>query len=310
MIAPVCPRCKSQLQSISVDELRCSQDDLTFRKVDGIWRFLLPEREETYARFIRDYEAVRRFEGRGSADESYYQTLPYHPTRDWKIRAASFDAFIKQVLVPIENTGKHLRIVDMGAGNGWLSNRLTSRGHEVASIDLTVNDFDGLGCHRFYESTFTLVQAEFDYLPFPNRSVDMILFNASLHYTVNYEQTLLETSRALNADGKLVVLDSPIYRDAGSGSRMVREREEQFTKRYGFPSNHLQSENYLTYSRLQELARKLNLEWKFITPFYSIQWQLRPVIARLLGRREPANFHVIVGEAGLDAYRHGAIPRE
>jgi len=126
----------------------------------------------------------------------------------------------------------------------------------------------------------------------------MILFNASLHYSMNYEQTLHEALRALKVEGKLIVLDSPVYWDAGSGSSMVREREEQFTKRYGFPSNNLQSENYLTYSRLQELAGKLNLEWKFITPFYGIKWKLRPILARLLGRREPAKFHIIVGEAG------------
>ena len=41
-----------------------------------------------------------------------------------------------------------------------------------------------------YDSIFTPVQAEFDYLPFPDQSVDMMLFNASLHYSVNYEQTL------------------------------------------------------------------------------------------------------------------------
>jgi ubiquinone/menaquinone biosynthesis C-methylase UbiE/uncharacterized protein YbaR (Trm112 family) len=298
MIPLVCPRCKSELKQILNNDLQCSKDGLIFQKVDGIWRFLLPERKEVYARFIRDYETVRRSEGRGSSDESYYRTLPYHATSDWKIRATSFDAFIKQVIVPRERAGKSLRILDLGAGNGWLSNRLASRGHEVSAVDLTVNDFDGLGCYRFYESTIISVQAEFDYLPFPDQSVDMVLFNTSLHYSVNYEQTLCEVLRVLNVGGKLIVLDSPVYRDAGSGSAMVREREEQFTKRYGFPSNNLQSENYLTYSRLQELAYKFNLKWKFITPFYGIKWKLRPIIVWLLGNREPARFHIIVGKVG------------
>ena len=292
----VCPRCKSELEQTANAGLRCPHDGSIFHKVDGIWRFLLPEREETYARFIRDYETIRRSEGRGSADESYYRTLPFHAASDWKIRAASFNAFVKHLIIPIEKTGKPVRILDMGAGNGWLSNRLAARGHDVAAIDLTINDFDGLGCFRFYESTFMPVQAEFDHLPFPDRSVDIILFNASLHYSVDYEQTLRESLRTLGVEGKLVVLDSPVYRDAGSGSSMVREREEQFTKRYGFPSNQLHSENYLTHSRLQELAGKLSLEWKFITPFYSIKWKLRPLFARLFHQREPARFHIIVGK--------------
>ena len=295
MISFVCPRCKTRLDQTTLDELRCSQDGLTFHKVDGIWRFLLPERMEYYARFIRDYETVRRFEGRGSADESYYRTFPYHASSDWKIRATSFNAFVKQVIIPFEKNKRPLQILDLGAGNGWLSNQLASRGHSVAAIDLTINNFDGLGCHRFYDSTFLPTQAEFDYLPFPDKSVDIVLFNASLHYSVNYEQTLFEAQRVLDMGGKLVVLDSPVYRDAGSGRSMVREREEQFTKRYGFASDSLQSENYLTYQRMDELAANLGIPWRHIHPFYGIRWALRPMLACLRGRREPAEFGLWVG---------------
>src|SRR3972149_500090 len=153
MISFVCPRCKSDLEqtSDSDNELRCLQDGLNFHKVDGIWRFLLPERIEYYAHFIRDYETVRRFEGRGSLDESYYRTLPYYPSRDWHIRATSFNAFLKHLIIPIEKNKTPLQILDLGAGSSWLSNQLASRGHAVAAVDLTINDFDGLGCHRFYD---------------------------------------------------------------------------------------------------------------------------------------------------------------
>jgi ubiquinone/menaquinone biosynthesis C-methylase UbiE len=295
MISFVCPRCKSAPEKISDHELRCSQDKLTFYKVDGIWRFLLPEHESHYARFIADYEAIRRFEGRGSQDESYYRTLPYHSSSDWRIRAVSFNAFIKQVVIPFEKNKRPLQILDLGAGNGWLSNQLASRGYDVAAVDLTINDFDGLGCHRFYNSTFLPMQAEFDYLPFADKSVDIVIFNASLHYSVNYEQTLSETQRVLNVDGKLIVLDSPVYHDANSGRNMVREREEQFTKRYGFTSNSLQSENYLTYQRMDELAAKLGIKWRHIRPFYGFRWALRPWLARLRGNREPAEFGLWVG---------------
>ncbi len=78
---------------------------------------------------------------------------------------------------------------------------------------------------------------------------------------------------------------------------MVQEREEQFRTKYGFASDNLQSENYLTYARLEELAHELHLSWKFATPFYGLRWMLRPVIAALTRRREPAKFHLIVGES-------------
>jgi hypothetical protein len=76
---------------------------------------------------------------------------------------------------------------------------------------------------------------------------------------------------------------------------MVAEREAQFKERYGFASNNLESENYLTYARLKELAQELNIHWKFVTPFYGLGWMLRPMASFLLRRREPAKFHLIMG---------------
>jgi hypothetical protein len=75
---------------------------------------------------------------------------------------------------------------------------------------------------------------------------------------------------------------------------MVAERQQQFTRQYGFPSNALASENYLTYQRMDELTRILNLNCQILTPFYGLSWVLRPWKARLLGQREPAKFHLAV----------------
>jgi SAM-dependent methyltransferase len=291
-----CPSCHTLLEDIDFLTKRCPKDGLTFHPVDGVWCMLLPDRADHYSRFIRDYETVRRSEGRGATDARYYQMLPYISSRDWQIRAKSFETFLKYVIVPLEKRANPLSILDLGAGNGWLSNRLAARGHDIAAVDLTVNEFDGLGCYRHYKTTFLPVQAEFDHLPFEEKAINIVLFNASLHYSENYAKTLGESLRVLKSGGKIVVLDSPVYRNPASGSGMVREREEQFTKRFGFPSDNLKSENYLTYARLDDLARELNLSWKLITPFYDIRWTARPLLATLLGRREPAKFHVIVGE--------------
>jgi SAM-dependent methyltransferase len=295
----VCPRCRAALEETAPDELRCPADGLRFQRVDGIWRLLLDERAAFFEPFIRDYETVRRAEGRGSGDKAYYVNLPYHDLSgrmpaDWRIRASSFDVFLKRVLAPLERPAKALRVLDLGAGNGWLSNRLALRGHAVAAVDLMTNDFDGLGCHRFYDSAFIPVQAEFDRLPFRDASGDIVIFNASLHYSVDVAATLAEALRALDQAGTLVILDSPVYRNAASGALMVHERESRFTRQYGFPSNGLRSENYLTYVRLEELGRALNLEWKLITPFYGLRWAIRPILSALLGHREPAKFHVVI----------------
>ena len=290
----ICPRCKSELMLEAPGQLRCEKEALVFHQEDGIWRFLLPERESHYSRFITDYETVRRFEGRFSADAAYYRALPFRDlsgrfASDWKIRAASFLALQKTLR-------QNSTILDLGAGNGWLSNRLSSSGHDVFAVDLLVNPEDGLGAWRNYETRFTPAQAEFSFLPFPNASADVVIFNASLHYAESYEQTLAESLRVLQPNGLLVIMDSPIYHDAASGNAMLAERKAQFLARYGFASDTLQSEGFLTYDRMEALGRDLGIRWQHLIPFYGLRWVFRPLAARLRGGREPAQFGLWLGK--------------
>lgn len=289
----ICPRCKGELRLEASDQLQCEKEALVFRQVDGVWRFMLPERELHYARFISDYERVRRFEGRFSAEASYYRALPFQDlsgrfSADWKIRAASFLAL--QNILPGNST-----ILDLGAGNGWLSHRLVLSGHTLYAIDLLVNADDGLGAWKHYESTFTPIQAEFTALPIPDSSVDVVVFNASLHYSERYEHTLAETLRVLTPQGLLVVMDSPVYKDEESGKSMLVERKVNFLARYGFASDAIQSEGFLTYDRMHALGQSLGVRWQHVLPFYGLRWALRPLIARLRGGREPAQFGLWLG---------------
>jgi ubiquinone/menaquinone biosynthesis C-methylase UbiE len=132
-----------------------------------------------------------------------------------------------------------------------------------------------------------------------DRFADVVIFNASFHYSEEYTSTLEEALRVLSRDGRIVIMDSPVYRRSASGEKMVEERKAQFKEKYGFASDHLHSENYLTYSRLDELAKKFHIQWKFFTPFYGLRWMLRPVVAGILRRREPAKFHLLVAKRKL-----------
>jgi len=289
----ICPRCQNDLQEISEHEVFCPTDGLTFKQMDGIWRFLLPERESHYARFISDYETVRRFEERGSPDSAYYRALPFQDlsgkfSADWKIRAASFGAL--QKILTAEST-----VLDLGAGNGWLSNRLSLDGHTVSAVDLLVNPEDGLGASQHYENQFARIQSEFVHLPFPNLSVSNVIFNASFHYSENYEQTLAEALRVLQPAGQIIIMDSPVYHDSASGEQMLAERKASFISRYGFASDSIKSEGYLTFQRMKTLASKFELTWRHVHPFYGIRWAVRPWLARLRGAREPAEFGLWVG---------------
>ena len=297
----ICPGCHTRLELSNQDTLGCPADQLTFPKDSGIRRFLLPERKELFDRFIKDYETIRLKEGRGTASPAYYQTLPFRDlsgkfTDAWQIRARSYQVFRDLILHPAESSAiRPLKILDLGAGNGWLSNRLAQRGHQVAAVDLTTNSYDGLGAWVYYETSFEPIQAEFDHLPLADVQCDLIIFNASIHYSVKYETTLCESLRVLKPWGQLVILDTPVYHNPSSGLQMVKEREAAFVRQYGIPSNSLPSENFLTDARIESLGNELRIKWDIYQPGYGLRWKLRPWLARLHREREPARFLVIVG---------------
>ena len=296
-----CPICHTSLATYGVDTLRCPEDSTVFSKENGVWCFLPPERQGYYRQFIQEYEFIRQAEGRASTNPAYYRALPFRDLtgrwqKDWSVRSRSFETLIQHVIEPLEKQHSPvMKILDLGAGNGWLSYQLSKRGHHVAAVDILTNDFDGLGTFIHYDASWTPVQAEFDHLPFSNSQVNLIIFNASFHYSTDYAVTLREALRVMTDTGMLVILDSPVYHDPGSGQQMVLERETQFKQRYGFASNALQSENFLTGQRLHQLAVELGLHWRIFTPFYGVRWSVRPLLARLRGHREPAQFAIISG---------------
>jgi SAM-dependent methyltransferase len=298
----VCPRCRGPLdRQATADTARCSACAEIYERRDGVWGFLPAERAAHYERFVSEYERVRAGEGRGPEPPEFYRALPLADLTgrfrtQWKIRARTFQVFVTRVLPELAAAHtRALRIIDVGAGNGWLSNHLALRGHQAMAVDLVVNASDGLGAHRHYLSRFLCAQAESDHLPAGDAAVDMVVYNASLHYSTKYEITLGEALRVLAPGGRLVIADSPIYRDGESGRAMMREREAAFVRAYGTRSDAIATEGFLTWSRIEGLGRTLNIHWTILRPDYGLSWALAPLRARLRGRREPARFALLVG---------------
>lgn len=299
-----CPACSQVIAALYADgSLPCSRCGFSISPIAGIYRALTPERRQYFARFISDYEKVREKEGRGSVSAEYYLALPFEDLSgrnewQWSIRARTFEYLCRRILPQIESRhSEGIDILDIGAGNGWLSYRLAARGHHPVAVDIIDNDADGLGAARHYfarlRNPFPRFAAEMDRLPFASNQFDAIFFNASLHYSTNYVTTLREAVRCLKRPGEVLVMDSPFYRRQHSGERMVEEKREEFQRRFGFASDSVASEEFLTREKLSAITRRLGLKLQIKKPWYGVQWSLRPMKARLRGRREPAKFYLL-----------------
>lgn len=290
-----CPQCGADLH-----ELTCSSCLFRIQMIDGIYHALPADRMAHYAQFMRDYERIRSAEGRGSEKEEFYLNLPYRDasgnnSAQWKIRARSYDYFLRRLLPQVCPQGQ-ARILDLGAGNCWMSFRLSLAGHRPVAVDLLTNDRDGLGAARHYrqhlEEPFPCFQAEMIHLPFGDGQFDIAVFNSSFHYCEDGEQAMDEALRCVRIGGMVIVVDTPWYSREESGRQMVAERRAFFLRKYGTASDSIASFEYLTGERLRRLGHALAIHWDVYRPHYGLKWAIRPVWARIRGRREPSRFRI------------------
>jgi ubiquinone/menaquinone biosynthesis C-methylase UbiE len=304
----LCPSCRCV--EVPFEDLgrACAGCSFRFVRNGAVIRALPREREQYYTAFAEQYLAIRKAEGRGSENPSYYLALPYQDLSgrlqaQWAMRGKSYQYFERSVLPQIE-AQRHggLDVLDLGAGTGWLSYRLARRGHRPAAIDLLDDPLDGLGAAKHFFTAlgneFPVFQAEFDNLPFVDRQFDLAIFNSSLHYSADYHRSLREARRCLRPAGRVVILDSPVYKRTEEGEKMREERHQQFENRYGFRSDHIPSIEYLDEPVIAGLSRELAVQWTIHRPWYGWRWHTRPLRAWLGNRRAPSRFWILEGKWG------------
>jgi 2-polyprenyl-3-methyl-5-hydroxy-6-metoxy-1,4-benzoquinol methylase len=91
-------------------------------------------------------------------------------------------------------------ILDLGCGDGMVSNRLIEKGFEVTGVDTSIEAI------RFFKGK--KVVTSIDCLPFPDQSFDLILCTEALEHLPDgvYERTLREIERVAK---KYVVISTP-----------------------------------------------------------------------------------------------------
>jgi SAM-dependent methyltransferase len=242
--------------------------------------------------FARDYSLRREAEGRGYTGKSL-SALPYLRSgshgREWGVRARSYESLLKKVVRPRRRAfGRPLRVIDLGAGNGWLSYRLAMEGDQAVAVDVRNDNVDGLGAARELASktdgSMTCCTAAFDDVPLESGLADLAVFNASLHYAADLRRALTEAFRLLAGDGLIIVMDSPFYRSEADGAAMIQERG-----RFG------PSIQFLTRNRLERASRDLQVRWTRHRVRYPVWYELRPLVAAFTGRRRPSRFDLWIG---------------
>lgn len=293
----VCPDCRGHLDVAPIGlPARCPHCCRSVEQRDGVLRFLDQTDAIRQRVFAAQYRAVREGDGYRRADAAYYRTLPSVSPDDprafeWRVRCSSYASLRRHALAV---SPPALRIADLGAGCGWLAHRLTLLGHDVVAVDRLDDEIDGLGVGRHYPVEFARAQADFDALPFADGQFDMVVFNASLHYSSDPGRSLGEARRLLAPRGALAVVDSPMFDREPDGQRMVADQLTRFAEACGVAAPVRQGVGFLTYRELDHTAARLGLAPAFFPSRGPLSWRLRRAIARVRLGRAPAAFGVWV----------------
>lgn len=181
-----------------------------YTRIEGVF---VPESITAGRQFETDYINVRLKENRVYTDAEVAE-LPkintQHPHyKEWQIRRTSF----KRLFSYLAAMPKALNILEIGCGNGWLSNSLAQLPNStVAGSDINLNELQQAA--RVFKNTPNLRFFYIDdYKKIPGQErFDMILFAASIQYFPSIKQILNSCLPLLNTDGEIHISDTHIYR--------------------------------------------------------------------------------------------------
>lgn len=294
MPALTCRNCGATLASGPMP-VRCAACGTVVGEREDIVRCADETQLERAALFLEQYRQVRRADGHVVRTVEEYQALPsVSPTAvnadEWRIRQQSLDTLLRA----FATARRSARVLDLGAGNGWLCNRLSVLGHAVVAVDLNDDHEDGLGAASASCVSFPRVQASFERLPFEAGQFDVVVFNASLHYADDPQAVLDEGRRMLAAGGALVVMDSPTFSVERDGELMQVTQMEALRTRFGIARPLRRGRGFLTVADLRHAAACFGMDASFTPSSGSWLWRLRRAWSTVRLGRRPAAFGVWV----------------
>ena len=128
-----------------------------------------------------------------------------------------------------------------------------------------------------------------DDLPFADATADLVVYNASLHYSTDYQRTLAEGLRVLKPGGRLVVIETPIYGTGAAGERWW----PNVTLSSSGGTAPAPSRCRPSSSSPTTCSTNWHATWACVAPhrtWYGWHWAMRPWKARWKKKRPPSRF--------------------
>ena len=179
------------------------------------------------------YLRLREKEGRLYSDD-IVASLPLIPAghrfaAEWRARAKSASRLTRYLSAQPGS----LSILELGCGNGWLSNLLSKTGHVVFGVDQNRHELKQAARVFRGRSRLVFFEADIFSAPFNSACFDAIILASVLQYFKDALGLISVLSNYLRRTGEIHILDTPLYLD--DELELASRRTEQYYSSLGFP---------------------------------------------------------------------------
>lgn len=286
-----CPRCRVGLRAMG-----CPSCGFRIRMREGIFDALLPERALRYRILAPGEPGDRPGESPADGDEygaGYGDEAEPHPSPApgglaaaervrWRMRARTA-RYLMSRLLRVRGEERAGRVLDLGAGDCWMSYCLALEGFSPYALDLTTSDRDGLGAARSYlrslPELFPRYRAELVRLPFEGGQFDAAIFHEYLPLREGSEPLLSEALRCVRRGGLVILADltSAPGEEGDRRGEHGRRAAERSPDRGASPDadSDRGADKALAPApsgrRLRLLARRFTIRWQIHRPWYGMR---------------------------------------
>jgi len=183
--------------------------------------------------FGKQYISLRKKEGRLFTDQEVASlpeiTATNNLKKEWDIRKASCARLISH----LSRKRRPLAILEIGCGNGWLSNQI-SKIKDVVVTGMDINSFELEQGARVFgkKANLDFVFGDLSDETFKGRVFDIIVFAASIQYFPSLDRIIRMALEHLKWEGEIHILDSHFYKE--NQLKDARQRSSRYFIELGF----------------------------------------------------------------------------
>ena len=183
--------------------------------------------------FQEKYLELRQKEGRLYNDDVVKKLPSFHENEgvnfEWKVREATTRMIVKYLR---NRTGLET-IMDLGCGNGWLSNIMANAlNGQVVGVDVNILELRQ-AARVFSKENLIFLYGDVMSLDRPN-CFDAIVLAGSVQYFPNLPVLIKKLYSLLRVNGQIHILDSPIYKSEAE-TYLAKKRSQRHFESMGTP---------------------------------------------------------------------------